>query len=142
MRPQKLAYLSITFFLAASAAIADEVTDWTHAMLLATLTAPVTPAPVTTRVAAIFQAAVFDAVNGIERRYAPIHVHPAVSPFASKRAAVVQAAYVALVDLFPAQKDKFDQMRTASLAAITASKPAVQQGIAWGQLVADQIWAW
>jgi hypothetical protein len=142
MRPQKFIYLSITFALAGAAAVADEVTDWNHAMLLATLTAPVTPAPVTTRVAAIFQAAVFDAVNGIERRYAPIHVPPAVSPFASKRAAAVQAAYVALVDLFPAQQSKFDQMRATSLAAITDPQPAIQQGIAWGQTVADQIWAW
>ena len=132
----------MTFAMVGMPAFADEVTDWNHAMLLATLTAPVTAAPATMRVAAIVQAAVFDAVNGIERRYAPIHVPPAVSPFASRRAAAVQAAYVTLVDLFPAQQAKFDQMRTASLAAITDPQPAVQQGIAWGQLVADQIWAW
>jgi hypothetical protein len=65
-------------------------------MLLATLTAPVTPAPTTTRVAAIVQAAVFDAVNGI-----------------------VQAAYATLVNLYPNQKAKFDQQR-ALLATMIA----------------------
>jgi len=65
-----------------------------------------------------------------------------VSPFASERAAAVQAAYVTLVDLFPAQKETFDNMRTASLDAIGDPKFAIQQGIAWGQIVADQILAW
>ena len=121
---------------------ADEVTDWNQVMLLATLTAPVTPAPITTRVAAIVQAAVFDAVNGIDRRYTAIYVPPAAPPGASKRAAAVQAAYATLVNLFPDQKANFDQQRTASLAAITDSNDAVQQGLAWGQNVADQIWTW
>ena len=142
MRRQTLIYLSITFAMASSPAIADEVTDWNHAMLVATLTSPVTPAAAAMRVAAIVQAAVFDAVNGIDRRYAPIHVQSAVSPFASERAAAVQAAYVTLVDLFPAQKDTFDKMRAKSVAAITDPQFAIQQGIAWGQTVADQIWAW
>lgn len=121
---------------------ADEITDWNLVMRLATLTAPVTPAPVTTRVAAIMQAAVFDAVNGIDRHYTPIYVPPAAAPGASKRAAAVQAAYATLVNLFPSQKAKFDQQRTTSLAAITDTNDAVQHGLSWGQSVADQIWAW
>ena len=128
--------------VARGVATADEITDWNQMMLLATLTAPVTPAPVTPRVAAIVQAAVFDAVNGIDRRYTAIFVPPAAAPGTSKRAAAVQAAYATLVDLYPNQKAKFDQQRTASLAAITDTQDAVQQGLSWGQYVADQIWAW
>src|SRR5215469_15269967 len=97
---------------ASGIATADEVTDWNQMMLLAALTAPVTPAPVTTSVAAIVQAAVFDAVNGIDRRYTSIYVPPAATPGASARAAAVQAAYATLVNLYPAQKAKFDQQRT------------------------------
>jgi hypothetical protein len=136
--------IRFTFWVAAAAglAAADEVTDWNQMMLVATVTAPATPAPVTTRVAAIVQAAVFDAVNGIDRRYTPIYV-PAVGPSgASQAAAAVQAAYATLVKLYPDQKAKFDQQRTASLAAIADSPDAVQQGMAWGQNVADQIWSW
>lgn len=125
-----------------AAADADEISDWNGMMLQATLTAPVTPAPVTTRIAAIVQAAVFDAVNGISRRYTAIYVPPAASPGASERAAAVQAAYATLVSLFPNQKAKFDQQRTTSLAAITDTQDAVQQGLSWGQSVADQILAW
>jgi hypothetical protein len=49
------------------------------------------------RVAAIVQASVYDAVNGIERRYTPIHVAPAAPRGASRRAAAIQAAYASLV---------------------------------------------
>jgi hypothetical protein len=135
-------YLSICLLAALGTAAADEVTDWNRMLLNAVLTPPATPAPVTTRVAAIVQAAVFDAINGIDRSYTPIFV-PAVAPLgASSRAAAVQAAYATLVDLYPSQKDTFDAQRATSLAAITDSNDAVQQGLTWGQYVADQIWAW
>ena len=43
------------------------------------------------RFAAIVQSAVFDAVNGIERRYTPFRVQPNAPPGASRAAAAVQA---------------------------------------------------
>jgi len=128
--------------IAIGATPADEITVWNQAMILATLTAPVTAAPLTLRVAAIVQASVFDAVNGIDRRYTPIYVPPAAPTGTSQRAAAVQAAYAALVKLFPNQKASFDQQRAASLAAITDTSDAIQMGLSWGQTVADQIWAW
>ena len=121
---------------------ADEVSDWNQVMLQASLVAPAPPAPAAIRLAAIVQAAVFDAVNGIERRYTSIYVPPAAPQGTSERAAAVQAAYATLVRIFPDQKDKFDQQRTTSLAAISDSTDSIQQGISWGQSVADQIWAW
>jgi PAP2 superfamily len=139
---KSLICFSVLVAVASGVATADEVTDWNQVMLLATLTAPVTPAPVTNRVTAIVQAAVFDAVNGIDRHYTPIYVPAAAAPGTSKRAAAVQAAYATLVSLYPAQKAKFDQQRATSLAAITDTNDAVQQGLSWGQNVADQIWAW
>jgi PAP2 superfamily len=134
--------ISVFAAVASGVVTADEITDWNQVMLLATLTAPVTPAPVAPRVTAIVQAAVFDAVNGIDRNYSPIFVPPAAPPGTSKRAAAVQAAYATLVNLYPAQKPKFDQQRTASLAAIADTDDAVKQGLSWGQTVADQILAW
>ncbi len=135
-----------TWMLAASAAAgiaaAGELSDWNQTMLHALLTAPVTAAPLTPRVAAIVQAAVFDAVNGVDRHYTAIHVPPAAPAGTSKRAAAVQAAYATLVSLFPNQKNTFDQQLAASLAAIPDSSDAVQQGVSWGQSVADQILAW
>jgi hypothetical protein len=131
----------------ATAAWADEVTDWNRIMFEAAHVAPATSPLVMTRVGAIVQASVFDAVNGIERRYAPVHVDPAAPPGASRRAAAVQAAYAALARLYPAQKSALDEKLAASLAAIS-SGPAVEnsesiaRGIDWGQAVADSIWAW
>ena len=121
---------------------ADEVTDWNHVMLTAMLTAPVTPAPVATRVAAIAQSAVFDAVNGVDRHFTPIYVPAAAPQGISIRAAAVQAAYATLLNFYPAQKATLDQQRSNSLAAITDTNDAVQAGLIWGQYVADEIWAW
>ena len=127
---------------------ADEVTDWNKIMLQAALVAPATSPLVMSRVGAIVQVSVFEAVNGIERRYSPLH---AVSlepvPGASRRAAAVQAAYAALVNLYPGQKSTLDAKLAASLAAISSGPTAedsesIARGVQWGQTVADAIWAW
>ena len=138
-----LAVLAIAVFPAA----ADEVTDWDAIMFQTALVAPATSPLVMNRNAAIVQSSVFDALNGIERRYTPIHVQPAAPPGASRRAAVVQAAYVALAHLYPAQQSTLDLQREASLDAIASDAAAensesIALGVAWGQTVADQIWAW
>src|SRR5262245_13905463 len=124
----------------AGAAGADEVTDWHEHMLVALGNAGSRP-PVSTREASMVSAAVFDAVNGIERRYAPIFVPAAAPRGASKRAAAVQAAYVVLLARFPTQAADLNAKRTASLAAIEDGQ-SEQRGVEWGQLVADAILAW
>src|SRR5438132_1404823 len=70
---------------------ADEVTAWNETLFRSALVASSSPLNMT-RFAALVQAAVFDAVNGIERRYTPIHVDPAGPAGASSRAAAMQAA--------------------------------------------------
>jgi membrane-associated phospholipid phosphatase len=125
---------------------ADEVTDWNQNMLHAALVAKTSPM-VTSRVGALVQTAVFDALNGIERRYKPIHVTADAPRHASRRAAVAQAAYTILVDLFPAQKPDLDAKLAASLAALMdgdgdADEESVLRGVGWGQSVADAIWTW
>lgn len=127
----------------AGTARADEVTDWNQTMLRAALVGGTSP-PVTTRVAAIVQAAVFDAVNGIARRYTPIHVALAGPAGASLDAAAVQAAYATLVQLYPAQKSTFDARLAVSLAVLGAQEnsAAIASGLAWGQTVANAIIEW
>jgi hypothetical protein len=120
---------------------ADEVTEWHEHMLAALVTAGANPI-VSTRDAALVSAAVFDAVNGIERRYEPIHV-PAEAPRgASKRAAAVQAAYVVLSTRYPAQAEGLEAKRTASLEAIADGGNSLELGVAWGQEVAEAILEW
>ena len=110
--------LSVLLLAGTGLTAADEVTDWNHILLEATLTPPATPAPVSTRSAAIVQAAVFDAVNGIDPHYTPIFVRRTGPRHASQRAAAVQAAYAILIRLYPAQSDTLDQQRSASLLGI------------------------
>jgi hypothetical protein len=121
----------------------DLVTVWNRTMIDALETAKTAPPPAM-RIGAIVQSSVFDALNGIERRYTPIHVTPAAAPGASRGAAVVEAAYEALVALFPTQKPTFDAQLAASLAQIGGgpNDQSVQRGLAWGKQVADEILAW
>ncbi len=125
---------------------ATEIADWNVIMFQAAHAAGTSPI-VTTRVAAIVQGAVFDAVNGIERRYTPVHVTRAAPSGASKRAAAVMAAYSTLVSLYSAQKSMLDQKLAASLAAIANENErehsmAIARGIKWGQTVAAEILDW
>jgi hypothetical protein len=99
---------------------------------------------VSTRVVALVSAAVFDAVNGIEPRFHYLHVKPAAPDGASRRAAAIQAAYVILVDLYQPQSAPLKAQHDASLAALASTEKAqsIAAGVAWGQTVADAIWAW
>jgi len=134
---------------------ADEVTEWNQTMLRAATIAQTTPLQIT-RVAAIVQAAMFDAVNGIDGRYTPIRVSPAGPAGASRRAAVVQAAWDTLSHLYGTlgvsaptalqvtQQATLDARLRVSLTVIGAreNQASVESGIAWGQTVGEQIWAW
>ena len=141
-----LAVLATPF--AAIAAVPDPVLEWIGIMNDSTIAAKTNPL-VSTRVVALVSAAVFDAVNGIEPRFQPLHVKPNAPDNASQRAAAIQAAYVILNDLFPAplfpalnaslaaaRKNSLDTLATVEKAG------AINAGIAWGQTVADAIWAW
>ena len=77
--------------LTPSVSAADEVTDWNQ-ILVSALTATNTSPQNAGRIAAMTQAAVFDAVNGIHRRYTPYFVTQDGPRGASQRAAAVQAA--------------------------------------------------
>src|SRR5437868_1423653 len=114
--------ISILAAIGAGLALGDEATDWNRIMLDALTGPPAVSPPLAARPAAIVAASVFDAVNGIERRYTPIHVPPAAAPGASQRAAAVQAAYASLVRLFPALTGTFDAERVLSLSAIASGE--------------------
>ena len=60
---------------------------------------------------------------------------------------MVQAAYAAILHLYPSQQSTLDLQRQASLDAIASDEAAensesIARGIEWGQTVADAIWAW
>ena len=140
----------VALIVGGTVAQANEVTDWNEMLFRASVVAGASPLNMS-RHSALVQAAVFDAVNGIERRYTPIHVDPTGPANASRRAAAVQAAYVVLVKLYglggvfaPNQQPTLDARRTASLNNIAADESAasIGSGVAWGQIVGDAIWTW
>jgi hypothetical protein len=125
----------------------DEVLDWTTIAIRAMLVPPAVGGALQPRALAIVHVSIFDAVNGIERRYTPIHVEPNAPHGASTRAAAVQAAYTSLTLLFPAQTAALDNDLAASLAAIAsdeavAHSQSIARGRQWGEAVARSIFAW
>ena len=119
----------------------DAVVDWIAIMNNAVLSAGVSPL-VTSRVASEMSAAVFDAVNGIDPEYQPLVVKPAAPRHASRSAAAIQAAYAILIRFFPTNSSLTTQ-RDASIAALTGQNAkSIADGIAWGQMVADAVWAY
>jgi len=122
-------------------ASADVVLIWNGTMVDALLAAH-TPAQTGTRVGAIVQTAVFDAVNGITRQYTQYRgdvIGAAAPAGASPAAAAVGAAYTTLVALLPSQKGMFDTQLAATLATNPGQSTA--RGFTWGQSVANAILA-
>ena len=123
----------------------DPVLEWNQ-IFIDTLIATNTAHSSSQRLGAIIHTAVFDAYNGIERRYTPVLFHGTAPPGTSRRAAVIAAAYTALVSLFPSRKSELDAAYTASLAALSDDGEdggqSRERGIAWGRAVADAVLAW
>ncbi len=127
----------------AAAATPDPVLEWIGIMNTTVIAGGSSPL-VSSRVVALVSASVFDAVNGIDPRFRPLHVKPDAPHHASQRAAAIQAAYAILLDLYPAQTGTLTTQRNASLGALALTENAnsVAAGITWGQTVADAIWSW
>ncbi|MET8030142.1 hypothetical protein [Streptomyces avermitilis] len=83
-------------------------------------------------------AAVYNAVVGIEGRYAPYKWHARGPSTASPQAAAVTAAHHVLLTYFPASRAPLDAAYAASLAKIPEGK-AKRQGVAFGERAADHL---
>ncbi len=138
-----------------SSAPVNHVLEWNQ-VFIDTLIATNTANSSSQRLGAIVHTAIFDAYNGIERRYTPIFVHDIAPRGASRRAAVVAAAYTALVGLFPARQPALEESFAASVAALTnncqdagesggsrrSCTRRIERGIDWGTEVAQAVLAW
>jgi hypothetical protein len=123
----------------------NQVLEWNQ-IFIDTLIATNTANSSSQRLGAIVHTAIFDAYNGIERRYTPIFVHNEAPNGASRRAAVIAAGYTALAGLFPSQKSALDAGYVASLAALSDDGEdggeSRARGIAWGTDVAQAVLVW
>src|SRR5688572_68807 len=100
-----------------SRAIADVVTDWNTAALNA-IRANRTSPPEASRTLAILHVAIYDAINGIDRRHEPYFVRSEVQAGVNKEAAGSAAAHRVLVTLFPNNALSFND-----LAALVSTDP-------------------
>jgi hypothetical protein len=145
---------STTALAADEATSGNQVLIWNQ-ILIDTLIATNTPNSSSQRLGAIVHTAIFDALNGIERRYTPIFIHSRAPHSASRRAAVIGAAHTALLGLFPSQQPSLDASYDASVAALiercrNGDQPGgrprcerrIERGLQWGGEVANAVLGW
>ena len=120
----------------------NPVIEWNRTLLVIVRTPGAQPPTIhSTRSFAMLHAAIFDAVNNIDRDFEPYAVrHPHVSRRASTEAAADQAAHDILVSLYPAFTTTLDSQLQQDLAQITNGRDKAD-GIEEGQDVAAAILA-
>jgi hypothetical protein len=133
---------------AAEDAPGAQVLEWNQ-IFVDTLIATNTVNSSSQRLGAIVHTSIFDAYNGIERRYQPIFFCERAPRGASRRAAVIAAAYTALSGLFPSRQTELDASYADSLASLDDDDEdgahdgrSRERGLAWGTRVAQAVLAW
>jgi PAP2 superfamily len=120
----------------------NTVVQWNRALLVIVRTAGAQPPTIhPTRSFAIMHAAIYDAVNAIDKTHKPYLVRlTGVSRFASQDAAADTAAHGVLVALYPSFQASLDAQLQQLLAQIPEGANKAE-GISIGQTVATQILA-
>src|SRR5215510_7452419 len=124
---RKIAILAIMLATPASVS-ADVVTDW-NVIALQAIVSAARPGPTGVLDIAMVQAAVYDAVQAIERRYEPYYVE-IKGASGSPEAAAAKAAHDVLVNRFPAQAAALDTAYQQYLSdrGLAANDPGVEVG--------------
>jgi hypothetical protein len=116
---------------------ADAVSDWSFIANTVVITNAGTRPPASMIDFAYVHAAIYDAVNAIDRRYSVFSVAPSTAAAgASREAATAAAAYTMLKALYPAQKPFLDSVYGSYLVNLPAGV-AQTRGIAVGTEVAE-----
>ena len=123
--------------LLATAARSDVIMDWNAKADTIAIEKQVPNAP-NARGQAMLHVAMFEAVNAIDKRYAPYKLNLVADRTASKEAAAASAAHDVLLALYPDQKSDLDATLAASLSGI-AETEAKSQGIELGKKAAAEI---
>src|SRR5262245_61138323 len=117
----------------------DVISDW-NAKAEAIAVEKRLLSPNNAREMAVLHVAMFEALNAIDRRYAPYRLSLSAERTVSKEAAAASAAHDVLVALYPDQQASLDSMLKASLGAITDGDSKTK-GIELGKQSAGQILA-
>src|SRR3977135_533145 len=117
--------------LFAGAARADVIMDWNAKADAIAAEKQIPPAPHSHTVS-MLHIAMFEAVNAVERRYAPYKLTLSADRTTSKEAAAAAAAHDVLLAIYPDQKTRLDEALTASLSGI-ADPESRSKGIELGK---------
>jgi membrane-associated phospholipid phosphatase len=137
MRKQCILFWLVAFLGFAPLARADMVTDWNDVYLETIRATGGPPCPIS-RAGAMMHAAIYDAVNSIERTHEPFLFSFPASPSASREAAVAAAAHRVLESLYPERRAVFDAALSSSLSLVPGG-PGKTEGIELGRRVADAL---
>jgi membrane-associated phospholipid phosphatase len=127
----------------------DEVISWNNVLLNAIRTVGGAPTPIA-RVSAMMHAAIYDAVNSIQKTYQPYLLSLPTPSETSAEAAVIHAAHRVLSVVFPSLtsdmslremlKNTFNEALSTSLSKIsTTDMEASENGRILGQAIANAI---
>ncbi len=118
----------------------NPVVAWNRILLTIVRTPGAQPATIhPTRSFAILHAAIYDAVNAIEKDHRPYLAHHIdIKPGASPDAAANSAAHEVLVTLYPSQRAALDQQFKQMMAQIPNGKDKIE-GFRIGYEVADRL---
>lgn len=128
--------LALLTALAASAR-ADVIVEWT-ATADAIATDKRLTSPVHGRALALLHVAMFEAVNSIDRRYAPYRLNLVADRNTSREAAAASAGHAVLSAFHPDQKATLDVLLVKELHTV-AEGPAKQRGIILGRKAAADL---
>ena len=118
-----------------SAIASDVVTDW-NTQLLSSVQATSMGPPLAARAMAMTHLAMYEAVNSIDRTYAPYKGFYATPAGTDKAAAAAQAAHDVLASVYPSRAGIFAAKLSSDLAAIPDG-PGKAAGVALGRLAAS-----
>jgi len=140
--------LSLLFLIAANPLAADEITKWSEVANRLCLNSGMADGHplLQTRILAMANAAIHNAINSIDRRFQSYMLELPLATGASPEAAAATAAHAVLLDQFtqsavfgfPSQQAELDAAYAASLAVIP-NGAAKTLGITVGQAAATQI---
>jgi hypothetical protein len=121
------------------AARADVVSDWNAKAEAIAVEKKLLPPP-NARMMALVHVAMFEAVNAIDRRYAPYGIKLEANKSASREIAASAAAYKVLVTLHPDQKASLDTALAVTASAVPEGE-AKTKSIELGSAAAAQVLA-
>src|SRR5690348_17061642 len=133
---RRLALAAVTLLFLSEASIANVVVDWNA--IAAEAPPPSVTGPAHARILGYVHAAIYDAVNGVDRRHATYAVTARAPAGASAEAAAAAAAHGVLVRFYPTQKQALDTALAKSLQAIPDGTSKTD-GAAFGASVAERI---